>query len=364
MDTQNKRIKNIYKNKYLKYKKKYLFLEKIIGGSMDNISNDKESYMNHPNNINKYTSDHILIPLELEFENVKLKGFTWNLLKYCDSMNNVFKLNESLSEYIDRKKTQINLLLNTIRRGNYHFVFLQEADFLDIFPNNDMLNNLNRLKDGHNETELGLIIEKYKIELKNIVKHKERLRNIFLTELEKLGFDCIIDTKKERKKDTAILYSKKVFKFTNNIEPIFLNNKRKYQGFAIIVEDIRTKNIINLGCLHLNFLDSKEDTENFAHKIAAYQNKFDISILGGDTNSVYNRKQITDKLKNTQLVFPTCSSVIYFDKVTNKPTNKYPIDENYEKTYDGFFIHSKKKCTPSILQHDCWNSNFNNIFLK
>ena len=86
MDTQNKRIKNIYKNKYLKYKKKYLFLEKIIGGSMDNISNDKESYMNHPNNINKYTSDHILIPLELEFENVKLKGFTWNLLKYCDSM--------------------------------------------------------------------------------------------------------------------------------------------------------------------------------------------------------------------------------------------------------------------------------------
>lgn len=80
-----------------------------------------------------YTSDHIAQYIDVIFNDITIKGYTWNIQRKCNKSNNPFKMIESNITYKNRKLHQFKHLLQD------DFAFIQEADFIE---SNALLHNL------------------------------------------------------------------------------------------------------------------------------------------------------------------------------------------------------------------------------
>ena len=87
-----------YKNKYLKYKKKYLDLKNMSGGVFTKYEADKQNYIMDKNNKGKFEGDVFID--EKKYENIKYDG-TWNYNKNFDHYYGNFKSNSGSQKNFD-----------------------------------------------------------------------------------------------------------------------------------------------------------------------------------------------------------------------------------------------------------------------
>ncbi len=259
--------------------------------------------------IGSYTSDHTEQYITVTLGEVRLTGYTWNLLERAkiqfnrhgkvSAQNNPFGVTETLLQYQTRKLQQIEQIIESLQNANtpIDFMFLQEADFLNFSDRNDEKLDLNHRKD--------------------FIALKKQLARVFKKQLKKLGCDFVFlgRNQKDCGKNQAIVYYKKRLKVVR-LYKLFPTKQGKFTAleghFKIAGQQIALVNL-HLECA----LDYSEAIKDY--QLARISEHLP-TISGGDTNH------------QPGVGIDTLIAAPNYQRVSHLNAKKIP------KYYDGFMV--------------------------
>jgi len=281
----------------------------------------KKPYPAHPQKAQN-TSDHtkraFLVNLlnKQDQKTLSVQVWTWNLMNRCvsratnkkrgfDFPNNPWDIDESYTEYLNRKERQLNQILEKIKAGQHDFACLQEIDILTAPP--PVSSQL--LTEEEHQRHLNL-------------------QRSFFGKLKQYHWDYIQTQKPkvsgQKQKPLMILYHSKKFKpnFESLQGQFGMSNKQgvvEYKAFSCQFTyknggsgSPQTVTIVNA---HLEY------SEDYAHSLPAFQKnqiaKNQFTIIIGDMNHPPNQK-ITGLMNN----WNECTNLAYESTDTQLGTGK------------------------------------------
>lgn len=307
------------------------------------------------------TSDHLPQFIETNItENhtdLKISGWTWNLLRKCKAAtetnpttNNPFNIGELPSEYVVRKKDQVEEMKKLIQGKD--FMLVQEADLL----------TLNH--PGANYDKKGALITK-------------------IGELEQLGISYISALNMPtqggvaKNMDLGILYNKNTLHLIPSSQELLFplnkdNSTTEYRALACkfkILKDAHGKDIskqnhtVTLVSMHLDFKTDYSQDISMLEFLKAQKEAGTFVILGGDANHPSGDNGMPFKItipmvhQNEATTFDTKDKA-QLDaamEVSHTPVSLWHNGDNTKgKTYDGFYV------MPPLVEYEAGIYLFNN----
>jgi hypothetical protein len=269
-----------------------------------------------------YTSDHVRRDINVTFNGLVRKGFTWNLQERCYSKkdgpwgyaNNPLNCTEDENQYEKRKIRQINEIVKICQLKDSDFGLLQEVDFC--FP------EYYRQKDPKEKIPEWLPAT------------LEIIKDYFSNELTKINFAYISYEPKE----LVIIYRLDRLKFIRSDDYLTYTNNWETKSVLFLgsFED-NDQNIVKFGTLHGNY--NVDYSLSIPELLRYLKMENNCVIIGGDTNHPPGYQM---------------SGLLVLDEneTTNFFTNYADVNDQYTqvhledprchlpKAYDGFFVTS------------------------
>lgn len=287
-----------------------------------------------------YTSDHTIRILNHE----KVCGFTWNLLERCHSnfgrpfANNPINVDESVSEYAERKRDQFKEIGKLLSDTKMHFALLQEADFVSY-----------EQQEGEERKTLA------------------EMYDLFRSTLNEKGWDFICDLNTEK----VLAYSLKNTRLVTDSEKRLLpyagkQNTKKFALLCATFDLIGEKGSLSFRCVfgsyHLQYSQDYSKSFELAKQKLIENESVDMIVLGGDANRPPNKDIDSLMVSSVKECTNFYTDYAKYDKSCSF-YNVELVDERNDtiKAYDGFSCLSRREAQIVCVHGPhCWTKKKQN----